>query len=64
MGRPYKGRKTVEEALMELVDLTGQQFDPDVVEAFLVVLKEEGKLSTQQVRDLERRMSGIVPSGT
>jgi K+-sensing histidine kinase KdpD len=64
VGRPYKERSTVEQAVNELVDCAGQQFDPEVVDAFLTVLKEEGKLTAQQVRDLGRRLGDIVPSGT
>jgi signal transduction histidine kinase len=64
MGRPYKSRRTVENAVRELVDFSDRQFDPEVVEAFLAVLKEEGKLSTQQVRDLSKRLGDSVPSGT
>jgi hypothetical protein len=64
LGRPYRERKSAESAAIELVECAGQQFDPEVVDAFLVVLKEEGKLSSQQVRDLKKRMSGIVTSGT
>jgi signal transduction histidine kinase/HD-GYP domain-containing protein (c-di-GMP phosphodiesterase class II) len=64
MGRPYKRRLTVEEAVTELVDHAGRQFDPEVVDAFLTVLKEEGRISAQQVRDLGRRMGGSVPTGT
>jgi HD-GYP domain-containing protein (c-di-GMP phosphodiesterase class II) len=64
MGRPYKKRCTVEEALWELVDCVDQQFDPEIVDAFLSVLKEEGKLTAEQSRRLARRLGGIVPSGT
>jgi response regulator RpfG family c-di-GMP phosphodiesterase len=64
MGRPYKRRCTVDRAAVELVDYAGRQFDPEVVEAFLAVLEEDGKLSKEQARDLSRRMGGIVPSGT
>jgi signal transduction histidine kinase/HD-GYP domain-containing protein (c-di-GMP phosphodiesterase class II) len=64
MGRPYKKRRAVDEAASELVDHAGRQFDPEVVEAFLVVLEEDRKLTVEQVRDLNRRWRGIVPSGT
>jgi signal transduction histidine kinase/HD-GYP domain-containing protein (c-di-GMP phosphodiesterase class II) len=64
MGRPYRNRQTVVKAARELVEYADRQFDPEVVDAFLSVLKEEGKLSAQQVRDLGRRLGGIVPSGT
>jgi signal transduction histidine kinase len=64
MGRPYKQQRTVERAALELVEYVGRQFDADVVEAFLDVLKEEGKLSVRQVRHMMRRMGGHVPSAT
>ncbi len=64
MGRPYKQQRTVERAALELVEYVGRQFDAEVVEAFLEVLKEEGKLSVRQVRELTHRMGGHVPSAT
>jgi HD-GYP domain-containing protein (c-di-GMP phosphodiesterase class II) len=57
VGRPYKERRTVEQALLELVDNAGAQFDRDVVEAFIAVLKEDGKLSTRDERDYRRRLN-------
>jgi signal transduction histidine kinase len=63
-GRPYKERLTAEQALSELVDCSGRQFDPEVVDAFLCVLKEEGKITAQQAMDFGRRLGDIVPSGT
>jgi signal transduction histidine kinase/HD-GYP domain-containing protein (c-di-GMP phosphodiesterase class II) len=62
-GRPYKRRRSVDEAASELVECADRQFDPEVVEAFLAVLNEQGSLSTEQARKLTRRLSGIVPSG-
>ena len=64
MGRPYRERLRAEEAAFELVDCSGQQFDPEIVDAFLTVLKEEGDITAQQMRDLSRRLGGSVPSGT
>jgi len=57
VGRPYKERRTVEQALQELVDNAGAQFDRDVIEAFIAVLKEDGKLSTRDERDYRRRLN-------
>jgi hypothetical protein len=54
----------VERAALELVEYVEQQFDAEVVEVFLDVLKDEGKLSARQVRDLKRRMGGRVSSVT
>lgn len=39
--RPYRNAMTKEEAINELVDNAGTQFDPDVVQAFLTVLERE-----------------------
>jgi HD-GYP domain-containing protein (c-di-GMP phosphodiesterase class II) len=63
-GRPYKQRRTVEEAVRELVDCAGRQFDPEVVDAFLLVLKEDGRLSAEETRRLGRKLGGIVLSET
>jgi len=38
--RIYKGRKTVNEALHELVSLSGKQFNPTIVKAALICLKD------------------------
>ena len=35
--RPYRGARSVEEAVTEIRDERGRQFDPDVVDAFLVI---------------------------
>ena len=64
MGRPYKQQRSVERAALELVEYVGRQFDAEVVEAFLDVLKEDGQLTARHVRDLTRRMGGHVPSAT
>ena len=62
IGRPYKKRLTTEQALIELVECADRQFDPEVVEAFLAVLKENCTLSANQARTLMRRLGSIVPS--
>ncbi len=56
LGRPYRTRKTAESALDELVENAGTQFDRDVVEAFVGVLKEDGKLGARDERELVRRL--------
>jgi hypothetical protein len=55
--RPYRSRKSVEQALTELVDNAGAQFDRDVVEALVRVIKEEGKLAARDERDLLKRLN-------
>jgi HD-GYP domain-containing protein (c-di-GMP phosphodiesterase class II) len=59
LGRPYRTRKTTETALAELVEHSGTQFDRDVVEAFVGVLKEDGKLAARDERDLVRRLREV-----
>lgn len=39
--RPYRSRRTEEEAEAELINLAGLQFDPAVVKVFLVCLKRK-----------------------
>jgi signal transduction histidine kinase len=58
IGRPYRTRKTVEEAVDEIVKNVGTQFDREVVEAFMAVLKETGKLSTRDEKNNKRRLGG------
>ncbi len=43
--RPYRKRKSVEEALFELKRCSGAQFDPVIVSAFLLAY-EKGKILT------------------
>ncbi len=38
--RIYKGRKSVKEALLEIAQLSGKQFNPTVVQAALIALKD------------------------
>lgn len=59
--RPYRKQLSVYDAARELVDCAEKQFDSEVVEAFLSGLKEEGKLSGDQARELVRELGGIVP---
>jgi HD-GYP domain-containing protein (c-di-GMP phosphodiesterase class II) len=60
--RPYRKQLSVYDAARELVDCAEKQFDSEVVEAFLSGLKEEGKLSGDQARELVRELGGIVSS--
>ncbi len=59
LGRPYRNRRTTEDAIEELVQHVGTQFDRDVVEAFISVLKEDGKLASRDERDLMRRLRDV-----
>jgi putative methionine-R-sulfoxide reductase with GAF domain len=65
-GRPYRTRRTVEEAVQEIVKNAGTQFDREVVEAFVSVLKEDGKLSSRDEKDYRRKLGGTpvgAPNG-
>ena len=42
IGRPYRDRSSLEEALEEILKNSGTQFDPKVVEVFLKVAKTQG----------------------
>ncbi len=37
--RPYKSKKSIHEAIIELQDNAGSQFDPEIVDAFIHVLR-------------------------
>ncbi len=38
--RPYRRAMSVEEAIRRIVDASGDHFDPEVVEAFLVMMED------------------------
>ncbi|GEM_PF-161181 len=42
IGRPYRDRSTLEEALEEIAKNSGTQFDPKIVDVFMRVIKKEG----------------------
>ncbi len=41
IGRPYRGRSSMKEALDEILRNSGTQFDPKVVEAFIKIVRRE-----------------------
>lgn len=59
----YKEQRGLEEAALELVACSGTQFDSKVVDAFLIVLNQEGRLSTDRLRMLRDRLRGAVDQG-
>lgn len=46
--RPYQRKRTMEEAFAELRSCAGRQFDPDLVEPFIEVVRETGLLSADE----------------
>jgi len=60
LGRPYKNPVAPEAAARELVECADRQFDAEVVQAFLAVLREDGKLSGDREREYRRTLSGAV----
>jgi response regulator RpfG family c-di-GMP phosphodiesterase len=42
--RPYRKALTIEEAVKEIKRCSGTQFDPDIVEKFIALLKEKGTI--------------------
>lgn len=60
--KPYREPLGVVEAVKELVECSGQQFDKAVVEVFIQVLVDEGVLSKQQALDLRKTLQEVVES--
>jgi putative nucleotidyltransferase with HDIG domain len=46
--RPYRDALSADEAIMELEKFSGVQFDPDVVSAFIYVIREKGIIGPYQ----------------
>ena len=42
--RPYRKAKSQEEALRELQEMSGAQYDPGVVRAFMAVVRKRAKV--------------------
>jgi hypothetical protein len=61
--KPYRTRISPEEAIKELIDCADKQFDREVVEAFIEVLRSEGQLSSSQTRRFKKRLKVGVGSG-
>ncbi len=60
--RVYRKRLTADEAVKELINNADKQFDPDVVKAFLQVLKEDGKISSERAKDFNLMLKGKISS--
>lgn len=60
--RPYRAALTYEQARQELIDYSGTQFDPQVVEAFMHVPKEEWfEIRARVTAELAARKGGGAP---
>jgi K+-sensing histidine kinase KdpD len=60
--RVYRKRLTSEEAAKELVENADKQFDIDVVRAFLQVLREDNKISSDRASDFDLMLRGKISS--
>jgi signal transduction histidine kinase/HD-GYP domain-containing protein (c-di-GMP phosphodiesterase class II) len=63
--RPYRKRMSVEDAVKELIDCAGKQFDVAVVKSFVELLHDEGRLDDTQLKEFRRLVDmarGAVPS--
>lgn len=60
--KPYRPAMSVLDAVQELVDCAGKQFDRKIVAAFIDVLHEDGELSGTQARRFKKNLTGTVPT--
>ncbi|MCW8131940.1 MAG: HD domain-containing protein [Planctomycetota bacterium] len=58
--RSYSAPKSVEETVSELRRCSGTQFDPQVVEALITVLKHSGQLSTRDQEGVGRSLPELL----
>lgn len=58
--RPYRPPLGVLEAIEELVECSGRQFDAEVVDRFIDVLVDEGALSKPQALDFRKALHEVV----
>ncbi len=60
MDKPYRKPLTVVEAVQELVECSGRQFDGEVVDRFIEVLIDEGAVTKQQSLELRKTLRETV----
>lgn len=58
--RSYSAPKSIEEAVAEMRSCSGTQFDPQVVEALITVLKHSGQLSRQDQEGVGRSLPELL----
>jgi HD-GYP domain-containing protein (c-di-GMP phosphodiesterase class II) len=60
MEKPYRKSLTAAEAVKELVECSGRQFDGEVVDRFIEVLIDEGSLTKPQSLELRKTLRETV----
>ena len=60
MDRPYRKALTSEEAAREILQKTGSQFDPEIVEVFLSVIQEERRQTAEKKRVIVLDIDGTI----
>lgn len=58
--RTYSAPKTIEEAVAELRRCSGTQFDPQVIEALITVLKYSGQFSSREQENVGRSLPELL----
>jgi HD-GYP domain-containing protein (c-di-GMP phosphodiesterase class II) len=60
MDKPYRKPLSAVDAVRELVDCSGRQFDGEVVDRFIEVLIDEGSLTKQQSLEFRKTLHEAV----
>jgi signal transduction histidine kinase/putative methionine-R-sulfoxide reductase with GAF domain len=61
--RPYRSRMSPTDAVRELIDCSGKQFDTRIVERFIELLAEEGTLASARKKELMKLLKGVAHAG-
>ena len=59
--RPYRDKLTAEEAVLELVECSGTDFDVEVVDAFVDVVSNDGRITIAQKKQFRKMLKEGVP---
>ncbi|MCK5406965.1 MAG: HD domain-containing protein, partial [Candidatus Krumholzibacteria bacterium] len=59
--RPYRDKLTPEEAVLELVECSGTDFDVEVVDAFVDVVSNDGRITIAQKKQFRKMLKEGVP---
>jgi HD-GYP domain-containing protein (c-di-GMP phosphodiesterase class II) len=60
--KPYRPELSRDEALEELVECAGKQFDARIVECFVEVLGDDGKILSKRLKELKKALRGAMQS--